>query len=107
MDFKMHWYEYKKLDLRKCKKFLGQGNWGIAYLTEENLVVKIEQIKYDESSYVNDDFGLKIVPTLNDEIRRHFVQIFDIKFLNYNPLSEIKFPEKHNYKFKKQFKRNN
>lgn len=90
----MTWYDFllnpkKKVTLHQCKKILGQGVFGISYLTPDNLVVKIEPY-YDEIGKVGEDFAMNILPTLPYEVRKHFTQIYGIQILDYNPIPDLK-----------------
>lgn len=89
----MKWFEFlkdkKKISLLQCQKFLGSGAFGLTYLTTDNLVVKIEPV-YTKELTVGDTFGMQVVPTLNYEVRKHFIQIYSVQFLDYNPLPHLK-----------------
>jgi hypothetical protein len=91
----MTWYDFllkpkEKVSLHQCKRILGQGAFGITYLTPDNLVVKIEAITYNKGGEIGDDFGMNVVPTLDYEVRKHFTQIYGIQYLDYNPLPDLK-----------------
>jgi hypothetical protein len=101
----MVWYDFllkkekktTKVSLHQCKKILGQGAFGITYLTPDNLVVKIET--YQEGPwniFHGDTFGMEVLPTLSYEVRKHFTQIYGIQIIDYNPTTDLKCLETSN-----------
>ncbi len=89
----MGWFDLilgkKKVSLLQCQKFLGAGFFGLVYLTTDNLVVKIEP-SYTNKMNDGDKFGMEVVPTLNNEIKKHFIQIYSVQFLDYNPVKDLR-----------------
>jgi len=62
--------------------------FGIAYLRKDGRVVKIEPVK-SEKLTDGDVWGKDIVPTLEPNIRQHFMEIYSIDFIKTNPLKTI------------------
>lgn len=64
----------------KCAKILGKGKFGLAYLTPQNLVVKIEKVSKKTKSF-GEKFASEVVPTFTPSIKKHFIQYYDIEFV--------------------------
>lgn len=67
-----------------CIKILGQGKQGIAFLTDNNRVIKIQSAKYKEIN-CGDYFGINIA----SKLKPYFTQIYSVKFVDKNCLDKI------------------
>jgi len=67
-----------------CIKILGKGSQGIAFLTNNNRVIKIQPVKNKRMS-TGDYFGINVAPYLQP----YFTIIYDVKFVNKNNLDKI------------------